>query len=293
MVHRSEVYAKNAARVDAHNAAYVRGEETWTMRANFLADLTSTEVRQRYKNRRVKPQISALAKRKHFIPMVNPPTAPPSSWDWRDNGYTLKPKDQGDCGSCWTYGPTASIEGAVLINSGTLNSLSEQLCVDCATASDGCDGGDPGDCFDEIIKLGGDMLEKDYPTTHKDGSKCKYKADRAVVAVAGYTQTAVGDEAQLLNASYATVVSISIDAEDDFDLYDSGVFNSKQCTSKEGDLNHVVTLVGYGHAAQGGDFWEVRNSWGTDWGMKGHIMMSRNKKNQCGIADEAMFAIIH
>ena len=43
--------------------------------------------------------------------------------------------DQEDCGSCWTFGTTAAVEGALArVNGGKLLALSNQAIVDCAWA---------------------------------------------------------------------------------------------------------------------------------------------------------------
>lgn len=60
----------------------------------------------------------------------------PTNLDWRDNnGDYLSPiQSQGQCGSCWTFSATATLESRWAINHGltTPIKLSEQCLVDCA-----------------------------------------------------------------------------------------------------------------------------------------------------------------
>lgn len=56
-------------------------------------------------------------------------------------------------------------------------------------------------------------------------------------------------------------VAASVDATY-FENYRGGVLNvAGSCVN----LNHAVTIVGYGRDARGGDYWLAKNSWGAQW----------------------------
>jgi len=212
--------------------------------------------------------------------------------NWVNKGAVTGVKNQGQCGSCWSFSTTGSVEGAHFLSTGSLVSLSEQNLVDCSTAegNEGCNGGLMDDAFEYIIKNKGIDTEASYAYRATGPNKCEFKAADVGATISSYHDITSGSESALLTGVDKTPVSVAIDAgHNSFQLYKSGVYYEPACSATQ--LDHGVLAAGYGTDGNS-DYWLVKNSWGTDWGMSGYIHMSRNRNNNCGIATAASYPII-
>jgi len=277
---RKAIFEKNVAYINKHNSQ----GHSYTLGMNQFGDLTNAEYQAMYLTKMVPTRNgSAFVQGNEIVP---------DSVDWRTQGYVTPIKDQGQCGSCWSFSTTGSFEGAHFKATGKLVSFSEQNLVDCSTkqGNQGCNGGLMDNAFTYIIQNGGLDTEASYPYTARDGT-CKYNPANSGGTLSKFVDVTSGSETALESA-VATIgpVSVAIDAShNSFQFYKSGVYNELLCSSK--NLDHGVLAVGYGTDA-GKDYWIVKNSWGTSWGNQGYILMSRNKKNQCGIATAASYPIV-
>jgi len=257
---------------------------TFTVAMNQFSDLTSSEFNTIYNGLKLKKPITVSD-----IPLeLN--VALPASVDWRTKGVVTGIKNQGQCGSCWSFSTTGSLEGAHALHTGSLVGLSEQNLMDCSQAygNQGCDGGLMDDAFQYIIANHGIDTEASYPYTAEDGPSCQYSAANCGSTLQAYTDVQGGSEGALQTAvATQGPVSVAIDASHpSFQMYSGGVYYEPACSSTQ--LDHGVLAVGYSSSGSQ-DYWIVKNSWGTGWGMNGYIWMARNQNNNCGIATMASF----
>uniref|UniRef100_A0AAZ3NVF8 Pro-cathepsin H n=1 Tax=Oncorhynchus tshawytscha TaxID=74940 RepID=A0AAZ3NVF8_ONCTS len=270
-----QIFIENKRRIDYHN----EGNHKFTMGLNQFSDLTFAEFRKSFLL--TEPQNCSATKGSHVS--SNGPY--PESVDWRKKGhYVTAVKNQGPCGSCWTFSTTGCLESVTAIATGKLLQLSEQQLVDCAQAfnNHGCNGGLPSQAFEYIKYNKGIMTEEDYPYTAHDDT-CKFKTELAAAFVKDVVNITKYDEMGMLDAvARFNPVSLAYEVTSDFMHYDGGVYTSMECHNTTDTVNHAVLAVGYGEE-KGTPYWIVKNSWGSSWGMKGYFFIERGK-NMCGLA---------
>ncbi|XP_063677784.1 procathepsin L-like [Bolinopsis microptera] len=206
-------------------------------------------------------------------------SSPPEKKLWTNDGKVTAVKNQGSCGSCWTFGAVGGLETRYHEVSGKLRNFAEQEYLDCVYEGqrNGCNGGWPDNCYDYSKKNGGRLASTaDYGYTQKDGScKGSSKPDAMVAAkIVGYTRVSP-TEAANIEALTTGSLSVAFEVTSYFQQYREGIIQDTTCTGRP---NHAVTAVGYTPK-----FVLVKNSWGSKWGESGFVKFSRGYPSNCGL----------
>ncbi len=216
----------------------------------------------------------------------------PESIDWRKKGAITPVKDQGQCGSCWSFGATGILESFYFLNNGKLLSFSEQQLMDCETEhSSACKTGYTSHAITYVAQ-NGIQLETDYPYTAKNGSSCQFDQTKAIKVQGRYSYITPLSADKIKAALVNSPVSVLIQADEEiYQHYKSGVL-TKGCGAK---LDHSVLLVGY-KEIDGQEAFIIKNSWGPTWGQEGYVYLGTDEtenggKGVCGILSQPMIVL--
>jgi cathepsin L len=275
---RQSIFCSNYQFIEQHNS---RNGVNFKLDVNEFADLTDKEFEYLYTNK-----VDHHDMLDNSIDMDTKvyDSEIPESVDWVVKGHVSPVKNQGQCGSCWSFSATGVIESHLSIFKNKSVLLSEQELVDCSWlyGNLGCGGGMPSRAF-KYVKKFGLSTEEEYPydaknhmcktiTRHYDE---KYK-------IGGWNSVESFNETRLVEVlANVGPISVALDASSkEFRFYKSGVMDT--CGIQ---LNHAVLLVGYG-VEDGQDYFKIKNSWGETYGDEGYLKVSRNKHymGTCGLA---------
>lgn len=296
MRERFDIFKTNWLDIHMHN---LDTTQNFTKAVNQFTDLTPDEFNKKY--------LGGVVAERNLVGLYGcrsfsshqDSSSLPDSVDWRREGAVTPVKDQGQCGSCWSFSATGAMEGAWATTTGDLVSLSEEQLTDCATGfkygSHGCNGGQMDGAFKYAIE-NGLTTESEYPYTAGRGQTGDCQVPSSIAATfSSCADVLPNDQVSLKAAVSKQPVSIAIEADSRyFQSYSSGVLDSTTCGT---NLDHGVLIVGYGEEATTGQmYWLVKNSWSSSWGDEGYIKIarsdSRDDQGICGIAMQPSFPIV-
>ncbi|KAA8546017.1 hypothetical protein F0562_020532 [Nyssa sinensis] len=253
-----------------------------------FSDMTPVEFRRNHLGLK-RLRLPADANKAPILPTKDLPT----DFDWRDHGAVTAVKNQGSCGSCWSFSTTGALEGANFLATGKLVSLSEQQLVDCdhecdpdepGSCDSGCNGGLMNSAFEYSLKAGGLMREEDYPYTGTDRGTCKFDKTKIAASVANFSVVSLDEDQIAANLVHNGPLAVAINAVF-MQTYVGGVSCPYICSKRQ---DHGVLLVGYGAAGysrirmKDKPYWIIKNSWGENWGESGYYKICRGR-NICGV----------
>lgn len=237
-------------------------------------------------------------------------SAPPTSWDSRDYGWVTPVRDQGNCGSCWSFGTTAAMEIIMAKATGDTNPqhLSPQSLIDCAASTSasgpiapiqpsnqcmGCFGCDPSRAVDFLVQTNWSLpLENDYKYYGTDGT-CGPEAFGKRRHIQPYEVQPFNESAMESAVVEHGAVIVIIDVPKTLGSYSEGIYDDEKLCDPH-TPSHVVTIVGYGVETRpdgsSKKYWTIKNSWSKGWGEQGYVRIEKGV-NLCGVESQKIITM--
>ena len=124
-IFRKHIFQQRLKIIIAHNDD---SSQTYKRGVNHFTDHTPEELKQsRGLHKGLLYQGHQERRKLQSMKVINSTNSLPESIDWRTKNVLTPIKNQGECGSCWTFASTETLESHTAIKTGILQELSEQF----------------------------------------------------------------------------------------------------------------------------------------------------------------------
>jgi C1A family cysteine protease len=272
---RFAIFSANMRKAESLQAA----NPLATFGANVFADLSEEEFKVRHNgDKYFALRLSESKPVPNIFTEEQVRAAVGASVDWRAKGAVTAVKDQGQCGSCWSFSTTGNIEGQWFLANHSLTAVSEQQLVSCDTVDQGCNGGLMDNAFQWLIqnRQGKIATESSYPYVSGGGSapSCADTGKPTGAIITSYNDIPKNESQMAAWIMTGGPIAIAVDATS-WQTYTSGIMTN--CQSNQ--LDHGVLAVGLGVSGSQ-QYWIIKNSWASSWGESGYIRVAYGT-NQC------------
>lgn len=268
-------------------------ELDYRLELNMYSDWTLKQLKEQLLGYIADQEVVSDPSAKAFLDAILESSVPiPDRLDWRSVSNRVSAvKSQGRCGSSWAFSAIGTLEGQ-LYNYGfdKLVELSVQQLVDCTKMNQACDGGSLWAAFKGIKDYGGVKANSSYPYVGRE-TRCIANKNDTLIKLLGSALLNNASEQDLkkLVALYGPV-PVAIHAGPLLFSYQQGIVDNTDCDSIK-TANHAVLVVGYDSDSDG-DYWIMKNSWGSSWGEDGYLRMRRLPRNKCGISNSVIIPVL-